>query len=547
MKPRDYQVFARDEIFRYFDEGGKGNPVVAMPTGTGKSVVIADFVAEVFRRYAGQRIVKLTHVKELIQQNYDKLRTLWPTAPAGIYSAGLGRREFYSPIVFAGIASAIKVAADFGHVDLLLIDECHLVSPKEGTMYQTFVQILKITNPFLKVIGFTATHFRLGQGALTEEGGLFTDVVVDLTTFDNFNWFLDEGYLVPLIPKRTGIELDVDGVKVQQGEYNLKQLQAKVDRREVTVAALREAVVQGADRNHWLLFASGIEHAEHCCVELNEMGVPSTVIHSRLDSVERDQRLRDYKDGRYRCMCNNGILTTGFDFPAMDMIVMLRPTVSPGLWVQMLGRGTRPNYAPGFDLETTLGRLQAIAQSAKQNCLVLDFAGNTRRLGPINDPVTPRKRGKGNGQAPIKTCEACGMYNHASARFCKLCGAEFHIQTKFKATASTDALIKRREADVPNIVSIPVDHIEYKEHRSAKGNSLKVMYHCGYRVFNEWVCFEHASYAKHRAHDWWREHSRTMPPETVMEAFKRLGELRQPKAIKVWVNTKYPEVRGHEF
>jgi DNA repair protein RadD len=117
---------------------------------------------------------------------------------------------------------------------------------------------------------------------------------------------------------------------------------------------------------------------------------------------------------------------------------------------------------------------------------------------------------------------------------------------RFKPTASTDALI-RRDA-FPEIVSVDVDRVVYKQHQRVGGlHSLKVCYHCGLRVFHEWVCLEHDGYPLHRAHDWWREHASTKPPETVYEAFKRLDELRQPKRVKVWINRQFPEVKGHEF
>lgn len=546
MIPRDYQDFAVEALFRYFEEN-TGNPIVAMPTGTGKSVVIALLLARIFKRYPGQRILALTHVKELIVQNHSHLLRCWPDAPAGIYSAGLNRREKLAPIVFAGVASAVKVAIEFGKVDLVLIDECHLVSPKEGTMYQTLIQVLKVTNPNLKVIGFTATHYRLGQGALTEDGGLFTDVSVDMTTFDAFNWFLDEGYLLPLMPRCTHTTLNVDGVKIQQGEYNLRDLQDAVDKREITLAALKETLHLASGRNHWLVFASGIEHAEHCSAILCDLGIRASFIHSKMSSEERDSRLRAFKNGELRALVNNGILTTGFDFPELDCIVMLRPTVSPGLWVQMLGRGTRPVYSVGYDVSTTDGRHLAIKASRKQDCLVLDFAGNTRRLGPINDPVIPKKRGKGSGVAPVKLCEGCGTYCHASVRKCPFCGMEFHIKVGFKGQASTDALVKRKD-DYPEVVAVPVDHITYTEHRGSKGlPSLRVNYHCGLRVFHEWICLEHEGYARHRAHDWWKVHGGGRPPTTVMEALRRMGELRRPKEVRVWINRKYPEVMGHVF
>ena len=143
MKLRDYQNAAVRSIFQYFEDGNTGNPIVAMPTGTGKSLVIGDFIKTALHQYPGTKIVKLTHVKELIEQNMDKLKKLWPLAPAGLYSAGLKRKEAFFPIVFGGVSSVVKANMQhFGKVDLVLIDECHLVSPKEGTMYQKIISQL---------------------------------------------------------------------------------------------------------------------------------------------------------------------------------------------------------------------------------------------------------------------------------------------------------------------------------------------------------------------------------------------------------------------
>lgn len=545
MRYRDYQGYAIGSIFEYFEHGGQGNPIVAMPTGTGKSIVIGGFIKEAYQRYPGQRIIKLTHVKELISQNMDKLMKLWPTAPAGIYSAGLKRREI-CPITYAGIATAIKVIKAFGRIDLVLIDEAHLVSPKAGTMYQKFVDGLKQVNPLVKVIGFTATHYRMGQGFLTEKDGLFTDICVDMTTVESFNWFISEGYLVRLVPKATRIELDVEGVSTQQGEYNLKQLQAAVDREEVTHQALVETLDQGHDRHHWLVFASGIEHAEHVSSMLDSLGVSSTFIHSKMSGGERDKRLAAYQAGEYRAMVNNGILTTGYDDPNIDLICMLRPTKSPGLWVQMLGRGTRPAYVSGYDLEASAQqRLASIATSHKQSCLVLDFAGNTRRLGPINDPVLPKRKGKKGGNAPVRICDNCGTYCHASLIECPECGYQFPRSVKIKAHAGTDALIAN---DMPLVETFKVDKVTYNKHtKEGRPDSIRASYYCGLRKFDEWICLEHGGFPRKRAKDWWRERASNEPPDTIKEAFQRLKELRTPEYIRVWINKKHPEIMSYEY
>lgn len=525
---RDYQIAAVQSIFEYFADGGKGNPIVALPTGTGKSVVIGAFIKEALQAYPGTRVMKLTHVKELIEQNFEKLLAIWPTAPAGIYSAGLKRKDAGHPILFGGVGTVARGTPEmFGRIDLLLIDECHLVSPKEMTMYQQVIKGLKDVNPYLKVIGFTATPYRLGHGMLTDEGGLFTDLCFDLTRMDAFNWMLQQGYLAPLVPRRTSMELDVSGVHIHGGEYKQNELQEAVDREEITYRAIQEALAYGGDREHWLVFASGIEHAIHVAAMLETLGVSATCVHSKMPDGERDANILGFKSGKYRAMVNNGILTTGFDFPGIDLIVMLRPTQSPSLWVQMLGRGTRPC-------------------DGKANCLVLDFAGNTKRLGPINDPVLPRRKGKGPaGQAPVKVCEACGTYNHASVRFCVHCGAEFPRQVKIRDHAGTDELIKTEEVKTE---VFRVNRVIYAEHRKEdRPPTIQVSYFCGLRMFKEWVCLEHGGYAGKKARDWWRDRALDEPPETTAEAMRSLDILRQPSHIRVWLKPKYDEVLAYDY
>lgn len=546
MKLREYQVAAIHAIYNYFASGALGNPIVAMPTGTGKSIVIGEFVRSVFAYYPHQRVMMLTHVKELIQQNLNKLLTLWPTAPAGVYSSGLGRKESHFPITFGGVASVAKATPErFGRIDLLLIDECHLLSNNETTMYQAIIRGLREVNPALKVVGFTATDYRLGWGKLSEGGGLFTDVCFDLTTLEEFNKLVSDGYLAPLIPKRTTMEYDVSGVKIHGGEFKQNELQAAVDKSELTYRAVQEIVELGHDRNHWLIFASGVEHADHVCSMLDSFNISACSIHSKITDEQRDERLQGWFAGKYRAAVNNNVLTTGIDFPGIDLIGMLRPTSSPGLWVQMLGRGTRPVYAPGYDLESVTGRLQAIADSFKHNCLVLDFAGNTRRLGPINDPVIPKRKGKGGGVAPVKVCEACGVYNHAAARFCFHCGAEFPRELKISETAQTDEVMA---SGMPTVEVFKVDRVTYSEHKGASGiTSMKVSYFCGLRMFQEYVCFEHSGFPKHKAHEWWAERSWEEPPTTVENAVYLMHDLKVPTHIRVWMKKARPEILSADF
>lgn len=526
--PRSYQIECVSALYNYFSKHS-GNPICALPTGTGKSVVIAMFLESIFMQWPGQKILALTHVKELIEQNYAELVELWPTAPAGIYSAGLNRRDTNDKIIFAGIGSVSKRADEFGHVDLLVIDEAHLVSPEHTTMYQKFIAALLVINPNLKVIGFTATPWRLGHGHIAEEGHIFTDIAFDITTMEAFNRLIAEGYLSTLIPKRTQLILDTDGIHMRGGEFIPKELQNAVDQTDITEAALREAMELGADRKHWLIFAAGVNHAIHISDMLNTLGISCVAVHSKMKSTERDANIAAFKQGKVRAAVNNNVLTTGFNFPAIDMILVLRPTASSVLWVQMLGRGTRPSPA-----------------TQKENCLVLDFANNTKRLGPINDPVVPKKKGKGVGTAPVKECDQCSTWNHASLRLCCYCGYEFpQNPIKLKQGASSEELIK---GDLPVVEVFKVDHIAYSTYRKMdKPPILKATYYCNLKMFTDYVCIEHEGFARRKAVQWWRDRAITSGgvPESTEEALDRCGDLAAPTHLRVWINKKYPQIMAY--
>jgi DNA repair protein RadD len=545
---RDYQVYAAQSVWNYFEKHPSGNPLILMPTGTGKSHVISTFAQSVLHYFKQTRILVLTHVKELIAQNYHKLIDAWPTAPAGIYSAGLGKRDVFNSIIYAGIQSVAKRAHVFGWVDLVIIDEAHLVNPEEDTTYMTFLADLRKANPHVRVIGLTATGWRLGYGKIWEgDNRLFTDVCVDMTTVEVFNWFIAQGYLLPLIPKKTKLELDVSGVHMRGGDFIQSELQNAVDKADITRRALEEACASGGTRRKWLIFASGVEHAIHISQQLTAMGIPCGVVHGKMGTKERDQVLQNHRCGIYRAIANANILTTGYDDPEIDLILVLRPTASSVLWVQMLGRGTRPIYVDGYNLLTMDGRLAAIAASQKQNCLVLDFAGNTRALGPINDPVLPRKKGEKGGLAPVKECEICNTYNHASVRFCCACGAPFTFTTKLKEAASTKELVK--DFEPPQVEIFKIDNITYQPYqRPGKPRMLKVGYYSGLRAFYEYICCEHPpGYARHRADKWLKERGAS-PVEDIDIVLKNAHLLKTPTHIQVWVNKKpYTEITNFDY
>lgn len=559
INPRNYQSYALTAWLEYIQHG-KMAPLLLYPTGVGKSVILALLIAHVLRSWPGTRAMILTHSKELIQQDYDKLKAYWPEAPAGIYCAGLNRVEYYYPITIGSIQTVYNVPELFGHVDLLFIDECHLISLKDDSMYRSFIAKLKERNPNLVVTGLTATGWRPGQGMLHwGENALFDGVAVDSCGMEAFNWYLEEGYLVPPIAKRTTFQYDVSKVKVTAGEYNEKELDAATNKEDLNEKVVLLACESMATRNHGLTFCNGTKHVENIAAIYSHYGVRTTFVHNKVPSKERDRRIEAYLAGEYEMMVNNGILTTGFDFPALDYIAMMKLTRRSHLWVQMLGRGTRPLYYPGFDLNTVEGRLGSIASSVKQNCLVDDFAKNTERLGPINDPVIPVPKGmKKPGEAPVRICDNCGSYNHAAAPECVMCGFIFPRREKIVAGTSGKALVKRTKIPTPTVMEeaiyedFPVDHVTYNRHHKGDGHipSLRVSYKCGLRSFDEWLFFDEGSPFRGKGRSWWLQRAICSPgeiPNNLNEALCLTDTLRVPKLITVHVNTKYPRITNYDY
>lgn len=525
MKLRPYQEDAVAAVWDYFRRE-TGNPILALPTGTGKSLVAAKLVEGMVKAYPSTRILGLTHVKELISNNYDTLLRIWPTAPAGVYSAGLKRKDVFAPITFGGIASIRNKGLLFKNTDLVIIDECHLVSPNATTTYRRFIDELRQHRPTLKVIGLTATPYRLGLGTLLD-GGLFTDIAYDITKGEDFITLIDAGYLAPLVPKKPSVQIDISDIGTRQGEFIPADVSREMQRQDLTRKAMAEAFAAASDRRHWLVFATSIEHVDEIVALLREKGMPAAGVHSKIPDRDRDAAIAAFKAGQVQALVNKDILTTGFDFPSIDCIVMLRPTKSPGLWVQMLGRGTRP--APG-----------------KHDCLVLDFAGNTERLGPINYPTLPTPSKKGAGTAPVRTCPECQTILHISIRQCP-CGYEFPLPPKFTEFASTADLIAKREEPVYGIFA--VDRVLATPHRKAgKPPAVRVDYHSGIRRFTTYVCPEHGGFATTQARRWWFIHGRDLGPmpSSAAELLARFSEVKAPYSIKVHLNRKYPDIVAYD-
>jgi len=405
MQLREYQTRALDMLYAWFGKNATGHPVLNMPGGSGKSVVIASLAKDALQNWPDTRILMLVHSKELILQNADKLRKLWPGAPLGIYSASVGRRDLGEPITYAGIGSVAKRAKEIGHIDLCIIDEVHAVSTAESGIYRKLIGDLLEINPSMRIVGLSASPYRLGQGLITEgPTAIFSEILEPVSIEE----LVFKTHLVPLRSKITKHKLDTDGLHKRQGEYIASEMEAKFNTDDHNSAVVQEIIEKASNRAHWLIFCSGVAHSESVAECLRAAGIAAEALDATHSKTERERKLADFESGRMRAICSVGILTTGYDFPALDCIAFLRSTMSPGLYLQMAVRGMRPH-------------------AGKADCLVLDFAGVVETHGPITSVRTPTRNNDnaGNGEAPVKVCEQCSEICAISAKKCSACGYEF--------------------------------------------------------------------------------------------------------------------------
>jgi DNA repair protein RadD len=526
LTPRYYQAEAVDSVFDYFLEHA-GNPLVCLPTGSGKSIVQAMIADRLIKEYPKSRILFLTHQQELIKQNYLELISNFGICDAGIYSAGIGQRDTSNQIIFAGIQSVYKKALELGCFNLIVVDECHLI-PKKGTgMYLSFLKSMKEIAPYCKVIGLTATPFRMDSGLLTDgKDAIFTDICYNVPLID----LIKKKYLCELIGKNGIVRPDTSGVKKRGGEFIESELEKVCDNENIIARAVEEIIKLTKNRKHVLLFCVGIQHAEHVAEEFSKHNIECEVIHSKISKEKREKIINDFKNKKTKYLANCEILTTGFNAKHINCIVMLRPTESTGMYYQICGRGLR-------------------MEEGKENCLILDYAGNILRHGPIDKieiKTCGRKDERGVSTTPMKECPACRAPLALAARECAECGYVFPIAITHDDRASdADPLHKYKEPE-----KYFVESVSYSLHEKNDKFSMRVTYYTGLlQSVNEWICIEHGGFAEKKARQWLRA---SLPsgypiPDTVDECLQIKNEFKKPSEILVDYNKKFPTIVARFF
>ena len=516
LELRPYQRAAIDGLYNYWSDKKGDNPVVVAPTGSGKSLIIAHLIKDAMS-YPGTRVLILTHVKELLEQNASELVALYPEADVGFYSASLKKKVLRKPITFAGIQSIHKKAYQIVPApDLVIVDEAHLIPKNYGTRYNKFLSDLRICNRGVKVVGLTATPYRLDSGWLHEgDNAIFDGIAYDIPVAD----LMEQGFLAPVISKSGVKTIDLSNVGKRGGEYIESELAKAASDPELVTETVAEIVRYGAERKAWLVFACGVNHAELLRAEFETHGIEADVVTGADGMSARAEKIERFRRGGSKCLINVNVLTTGFNVPHVDLVAIVRATESTGLYIQIVGRGTR--IAPG-----------------KENCLVLDYGDNVMRHGFI-DKIKPKIKGRTeDGQAPVKKCPECLTVNHAAVRVCIECGHEFPPpQFNHGTKAYSGAMISTQvQAEW-----VDVNDVGYSRWRKeGKPDSIRVTYYCGLIKVSEWLCPDHGGYAAERYQK--RMPSLRASAMTTEDAMLECDHWIKPRRIKVKPNDKFYDI-----
>jgi superfamily II DNA or RNA helicase len=355
IKLRDYQL----EAIKALQQGRiekKYRQLVTLPTGSGKTIVAAQDIKNAITK-THQGAIFMAHRDELIKQAKDKIQLVWPEAKIGKVKAK--DNELGNPVTVASVQTIqrdnrLKQLVDAQKYRLLYIDEAHHAA---ADSYQKIINQLTEKNPHLVIVGLTATPVRADA---TKMSDTFSEITYQKSMLD----LIEEGYLSDIHLKQVTLDVSIDNVPRQQGDLKPKELREILTREEIMLSMVNAWKEQAAPRRT-LAFSIDVEHAYKLAECFNSCGVEARVVHGGTPADERAKTLTDFQAGKFNVLVNCMIYTEGYDDIStgddfLGCIMLARPTLSQSLYIQQVGRGTRP--APG-----------------KDNVLVLDFAYNSNR------------------------------------------------------------------------------------------------------------------------------------------------------------------------
>ncbi|MDR1164391.1 MAG: DEAD/DEAH box helicase [Deltaproteobacteria bacterium] len=549
MDLRIYQKTALEVIFR--DLLNETEVLLVAATGAGKTVIFDELIRRFMTRYPKMNILFMAHRQELVYQAYYKLISLWPEGVEniGLACAGTGLVDLTRPVTMGSVQTLARreLKANFR---LLVVDECHHVpSLEKGGQYHKVIGRLRAQNPDLRVLGVTATPYRLGHGYVygneCREGR--SNFFPRLNFLIGLNDLIRDGFLVPIRAKEgLSMEKALAKVSVKQGEYDIDELSRLYQEESHIEAAVNALAVHGEGRKKALVFAVSVAHAQKLAGAFNARGYRASAVYSLLSSEERLRILRDFENDSLNILINVGILTEGWDSPRVSLILMCRPTKAPALFVQMLGRGTR-------------------VCSGKKDLLVLDLADNFKTHGDPASPVVTFRKKRGAESPAYRDCPACRSLGAREDAVCRHCGRRFGdaeealergvapLERPLSSPLDFPGALSLPEVMEPPAPPPPAEKHKVESYRiyrtltsSGKAMAVLALYCQKAGCVRHWMDIEGASSVKSRfyARELWRKLSGGLiPPVTIDEAIARAAELKIPGEVTVIIDGDFRRAR----
>lgn len=389
-KLRPYQQQAVDSTLAYFRRS-REPALVVLPTGAGKSLVIAELA-----RIARGRVLVLAHVKELVEQNHAKYTSY--ELEAGIYSAGLGRKESNQKVIFGSIQSVARASDNFfKDFSLLIIDECHRVDAQGDTQYGDVIRKLREHNTGLCILGLTATPYRLGMGWIyeyaakgvlqTQEERFFKECIFELP----LDYMIKNKFLTrPIKIDIPVTSYDFSELTQKDRLYTTAEVEELLKKQKRLTPLIIKNIIDIAESYHRqgvMIFSSTVRHAEEILSYLPEG--QAEIVLGDTENEARDEIIERFKNKAFKYLVNVSVLTTGFDAPHVDVIAILRPTDSVSLYQQIIGRGLR-------------------LSEGKEDCFILDYTGMGH---DIYTPEIGERKPSKESEAVKIPCPSCGFEN----------------------------------------------------------------------------------------------------------------------------------------
>lgn len=536
-KLRDYQQEAVNNTVKYFQKT-RDPAVIVLPTGAGKSLVISELA-----RIANGRVLVLAHVKELVEQNYEKYKSYGLSA--GIFSASLGKKEEDQKAIFGSVQSVARASDDFfNNFSLLVIDECHRVAEEGATQYQEVIKKLIERNPKICILGLTATPYRLGLGWIYEYSHAGEIKSEKKRFFKQCVFELPLSYMIKNKFLTTPVKVDIPVTCYDFSELTEKDrmyTNAEVEeilksQKRLTPLIIKNIIdiTEHYDRKGVMIFSASVKHAEEIMGYLP--AEDARVVLGDTEISDRDQIVKDFKNRRFKYLVNVSVLTTGFDAPHVDVIAILRPTESNSLYQQIVGRGLRLSndkkdcyildytgmrhdiFTPEISDRRPAKDSVPVSVTCPQCLFENNFWGRTDAEGNLIEHYGRKCRGANQDTKTLqiipcgfrfrfKLCHSCGSENDITARECEKCRA---------VLIDADAKLKQAKLSKNSHILTP-DRITFEERKDKNLNSYLEIRYYDYdaKYLSEAHFFNHPSAIKKFNINFLRSHLRR--PELAVE------------------------------